>query len=180
MNGKLIELKPFERHHIAKLVEWRNDPEVAYWSAGGEPEFELITAEEAENFFSSNVKNASKLDSYMFAIYTLKGEHIGVADYRDVERIKRSCTIGVMIGEKDYWGKGYGTDAIRVLTEYLFNGLNIRRIQLDTWSGNERAVKAYRKCGFTEEGRLRENEYVKGKFYDTIIMGLLRSQWENR
>lgn len=177
-----MELRPFERKHIAKLVEWRNDPEVALWSDGRQPEFELITLEEAEISFSNTLKNGSKFDTftyaYMFAIHTLEGQYIGMADYRDVEKIKRSCTIGITIGEKDYWGKGYGTDAIKVLIEFLFNRVNLRRIQLDTWSGNKRAISAYSKCGFKVEGTLRESEYIEGKYYDTIIMGLLRRDWD--
>lgn len=176
MKGKKVELKAFERHHIQKLVQWRNDPEVAYWSDGREPEYQLITLEEAEASFSNNMKNGSKLDGYMFAVYTLDGQYIGVADYRDVDRIKRSCTIGITIGEKDYWDKGYGTDAINILKEFLFDRLNLRRIQLDTWSGNKRAIRAYEKCGFVREGVLRENEYIEGKYYDTIIMALVREE----
>ncbi len=179
MKGTKVELKPFERHHIAKLVEWRNDPEVSYWSDGREPDYELTTLEEAEISFTNNVKSGSKLDGYMFSVYTLDGQYIGVADYRDVDRIKRSCTIGIAIGEKDYWGNGYGSDAIDVLVEFLFNRLNLRRIQLDTWSGNERAIKSYQKCGFKIEGTLKENEYIEGRYYDTIIMGLLKGHWKN-
>lgn len=174
MKGKKVELKPMERHYLPKLVEWRNDPEVAYWATGNEPLYELTTLEEAENSFSYHVQNTSKLDAYSFAILTESGEFIGTADYRDVDRIKRSCTVGITIGEKEYWGKGYGSGAISLLTEFLFNRLNLRRLQLDTWSGNDRAIRAYQKCGFIIEGRLRENEYVDGKYYDTVLMGLLK------
>lgn len=178
MKGNKVELKPFERHHISKLVEWRNDPEVSYWSVGREPDYELTTLEEAEMSFSKNVESGSKLDAYMFAVYTKDGQYIGVADYREVDRIKRSCTIGITIGEKDYWGKGYGTDAINALVEFLFSRLNLRRIQIDTWSGNERAIKSYQKCGFRIEGTLKESEFIEGKYYDTIIMGLLKTNWK--
>ena len=75
------------------------------------------------------------LDGYQFAIFTHDGKFIGTADYREVDHVKRSCTVGVTIGDKNYWEKGYGTDALSVLAEYLFNRLNLRRIQLDTWSG---------------------------------------------
>lgn len=114
----------------------------------------------------------------MMPIYTLDGELIGTADYRDVDPVKRSCTVGITIGKKEYWGQGYGTDAMKVLVRFLFERLNLRRIQLDTWGGNGRAIRSYEKCGFVIEGRLRENEYVRGEYFDTVIMGLLRDDWE--
>lgn len=178
MKGRKVELKPFEHKHIAKLVEWRNDPEVAYWSTGNEPIYELVTLEEAEISFSNNLTGGSKLDAYMLAVYTLEGQYIGVVDYREVDRIKRSCTVGIMIGDKGYWGKGYGTDALQALEAFLFDRLNLRRIQIDTWSGNERAIRAFRKCGFNVEGTLKESEYIDGKYYDTVLMGILRRNWE--
>lgn len=174
MKGKRVELKPIQREHLQKIVEWRNDPEVSYWAMGSNPLYEFTSAEEAEKSFSYHVENTSKLDAYTFAIYSDNDEFIGTVDYRDVDRIKRSCTIGISIGEKNYWGKGYGSDAIMVLVDYIFKRLNLRRIQLDTWSGNERAIKSFQKCGFEIEGKLRENEYINGKYFDTILMALIR------
>lgn len=176
MKGQLVELKPLQRGHIKQIVEWRNDPEVAYWATGSDPIWEFTTEEEADKSFSWHLEHSSRYDTCEFAVYTLEGVFIGFADYRDVDRVKRSCSIGITIGNRNYWGEGYGTEAIRLLVKYLFERLNLRRIQLDTWSGNERALKAYSKCGFKTEGTLRENEFVRGKYYDTIIMGLLRNE----
>nr|WP_267901880.1 GNAT family protein [Brevibacillus parabrevis] len=63
------------------------------------------------------------------------------------------------------------------MLRFLFLRLNLNRVQLDTWSGNTRAIRAYEKCGFVVEGRLRQNEYVNGQYYDTIMMGILREEF---
>jgi len=79
-----------------------------------------------------------------------------MVDYRDVDSIARSATVGITIGEKELWGQGYGTEALGLLVAFLFDYLNLRRVQLDTWSGNERAMRSFAKLGFREEGRLRQ------------------------
>ena len=73
--------------------------------------------------------------------------------------------------------KGYGTDTLHALLRFLFLKMNLNRVQLDTWSGNTRAIRAYEKCGFVLEGRLRQNEYIDGQYHDTILMGLLREDY---
>ena len=178
IKGEKVEFRILNRENIKTLINWRNDPEVAYWATGGDPKFEFRSEEEANRDLSWHIENSSMLETYQFAIFTHDGNFIGTADYREIDHVKRSCTVGITIGDKNYWGKGYGTDALSVLADYLFNRLNLRRIQLDTWSGNERAIKSYKKCGFQVEGVLKENEFVNGKYFDTIIMGLLKSQWK--
>ncbi len=178
IKGEKVEFRILNRENIKTLVNWRNDPEVAYWATGGDPKYEFRSEEEANRDLSWHMENSSMLDGYQFAIFTHDGKFIGTADYREVDHVKRSCTVGITIGDQNYWGKGYGTDALSVLAEYLFNRLNLRRIQLDTWSGNDRAIKSYKKCGFQVEGILKENEFVNGKYYDTVIMGLLKSHWK--
>lgn len=83
-----------------------------------------------------------------------------------------------MIGEPDYWGKGHGKDALNVLLHYLFYSLNLERIQIDTWSGNQRAIRFFEKCGFVLEGKLRKGEFINGSYYDTIIMSILREEYQ--
>jgi RimJ/RimL family protein N-acetyltransferase len=86
--------------------------------------------------------------------------------------------MGVGILAPEYVGKGYGRDAIMTLLDWSFRVLNLRRVALDTLATNERAIRAYRACGFVEEGRLREHDYVDGAYVDAIVMGILRSEWE--
>jgi RimJ/RimL family protein N-acetyltransferase len=86
--------------------------------------------------------------------------------------------VGIGLGEREHWGKGYGTDAMRVILKYAFSELNLYRVSLNVFDYNPRAKRSYEKVGFKEEGRCREFLLRDGKRYDLIFMGILRSEWE--
>jgi len=86
-------------------------------------------------------------------------------------------TIGIMIGEKDCWGKGYGSDAITTLLRYCFEELGMRRVDLITDSENHRAQHAYKKCGFRVEGLMRQYRTKNGRIIDDVMMSILSSDW---
>lgn len=177
LKGNLVELRAITKENMNSLYKWRNDDEVSYWATGNSPFFTNVSMEQLDHFFEQ-VSNLNKKDECVFAVYTLEGKCIGIADYRDVDAVTHKAVIGLTIGDKEYWGKGFGTDAVQTLVKYLFLNLNMRKIQLDTWSGNKRAIRSYEKCGFQVEGVLREDVYVNGEYYDTVIMGLLREEWD--
>jgi RimJ/RimL family protein N-acetyltransferase len=79
-----------------------------------------------------------------------------------------------MIGEKAYWSKGYGTDAMRTFLRFGFEEMNLNRIDLTVDARNGRAIACYRKCGFVEEARLRQDRYSEGAYHDTLIMAVVR------
>ena len=83
-----------------------------------------------------------------------------------------------MIGEKNYWGQGFGTETTSLMLELGFNTLNLQRITLRVFADNERARNVYRKLGFVEEGRLRRDRFFDGEYCDTIMMSILREEWE--
>lgn len=83
-----------------------------------------------------------------------------------------------MIGIKEYLGNGYGIEAIKILQDFVFNRLNLNRLQLEVHDFNERAYRCYLKCGFKEEGRLREKSFVNGHYSDTIYMSILKREYE--
>ncbi len=116
----------------------------------------------------------------MLAIETESGEHIGNISLENIQWKDRQATLGIVIGAKEYWGQGYGTDAIRTLLRFAFEELNLNRIQLSVFDFNERARRCYRRCGFQEEGRLRQAHYTEGRYHDVILMAILREDWERQ
>jgi RimJ/RimL family protein N-acetyltransferase len=90
----------------------------------------------------------------------------------------RTIWAGIDICESAFWGRGIGTEALGLWIGYLFANLDLHRIGLETWSGNERMIRCARKCGFTEEGRFRENVEYDGRRYDGVKFGLLRREWD--
>lgn len=83
-----------------------------------------------------------------------------------------------MIGIKEYVGNGYSTEAIKTLQDFVFNRFNLNRLQLEVHDFNERAHRCYLKCGFKEEGRLREKNFINGRYSDTITMSILKREYE--
>lgn len=114
-----------------------------------------------------------------FAIRTLNDDRlIGLIGLYTVFQPQREAFMGIQIGEREYWGKGYGTDALRVLLRYAFDELNLARVSLSVLEGNERAMRSYEKCGFKYEGRERQTWAYEGRRWDEVYMGLLREEWQ--
>ena len=148
-----------------------------YW-ATREAHQSILAPEEA---FMRGVDQAILTDRHqepgILGIIAESGLFIGEVSYRDMDVVAGTAVLGIMIGDKSYWGQGYGTDAVRTLCRFLFDRFRVRRIQLDTWAGNERAIKSYAKVGFQIEGRLRDAALVNGQPMDQVVMGFLRSEF---
>ena len=89
----------------------------------------------------------------------------------------RSAEIGIMIGERQYWNRGFGTEAMRLMVQHGFENLNLHRIFLRVFETNPRGKRSYEKVGFKLEGRMREARYLKGKYIDVCLMSILKSEW---
>jgi len=172
--GSLVLLRPLERADLnERYLSWVNDPEVTrYTEVGTFPS----TAEDLENYYRGVTDSK---DYVMLAVVEKKsGRHIGNAKLGPIHWIHRSATFGILIGEKDLWGKGVGIEATRLMVEYGFGRLNLRRIDLGVFAEHEAAVKCYEKVGFKIEGRMREDLFQGGEYKDRLWMGLLRSEYK--
>ena len=164
--GEKTRLRRIEREDIPTFVRWFADPEVRSFLLVNSP----ISHAQEEKWFERKLEDD---DSELFAIETLDGTHIGNIELLSFRQIHRRAELGVVLGEKAYWGQGYGSDAIRALLRFGFEELNLHRIQLRVYEDNERAIRAYQKCGFQLEGRLRDAIYRRGRYYDLLMMGVL-------
>jgi RimJ/RimL family protein N-acetyltransferase len=111
------------------------------------------------------------------AIETLEGRHIGSCGLDMASEANRTAELGIMIGEKDCWGLGYGTDAIVTLCGLGFRQLNLHRVGLCVFPFNPRGQRCYEKCGFQVEGRQREAVFKHGQYHDIVLMGILREEF---
>jgi RimJ/RimL family protein N-acetyltransferase len=173
--GDRIILRPIEEADYAHGYRWELDKEVQHWAQGDYAPPDL-TLEQYKAHYAPPVGKPGEADH--FAIIARPDIVIGFVGYFNANRRIGKVEVGIGIGEKAYWGKGYGREAMNLLLEYLITVLGYQRVELNTWSGNERAIRSYRACGFQIEGRLRRSELVDGTYYDTILMGLLREEWE--
>ncbi|MBQ9659294.1 MAG: GNAT family N-acetyltransferase [Clostridia bacterium] len=168
--GDRIYLSPRSIEDVEKFTEWMNDFEVTdYTGRSGQ-----IMSLEGERKYLQEDSNPEAT----FSIITLDEDKlIGTVGLERIDHMNRTATLGSFIGDKEYLSKGYGTEAIRLLLDYGFNYMNLHSIKLHLMSFNERALKCYKKCGFKETGRIRENRFINGKYYDTIAMDILENEF---
>ncbi|MDD2694710.1 MAG: GNAT family protein [Anaerolineales bacterium] len=175
--GERVRLRAIEREDLPLFTAWLNDPEVhAYLDLI----FPFSLAEEErwfENMLSSPpAEHPLVIEVSEGTAWTPVGNcALGKIDWRN-----RSAAVGIFIGEKRYWNKGYGGDALRLLLRHGFETLNLNRVYLRVYETNLRGIRAYEKVGFVHEGRFREAEFRGGKALNVLYMSVLRSEWEAR
>jgi len=167
--GKRVILRALEKEDIKNCWKWINDPEII---KGLYMIFPMSKYEEEKWYERSIGDDRNKY----FAIEVNK-KHIGNIGLHGIDWINRKAELGIMIGEKDYLNKGYGTDAIKTTLRYAFNKMNLHKIQLRVYEFNKRALKCYEKCGFKKEGVMREDLFRDGKYYNAVFMSILRSEF---
>ncbi|MBS1723608.1 MAG: GNAT family N-acetyltransferase [Armatimonadetes bacterium] len=171
--GELVRLVPLDYdRHFENVVRWVNDPEVTQWVIVGD--FPLTKFAEQEWF--ERAAKASETE-IVFAIETLGGKHIGSSGVHHVSFRHSNCTTGSLIGEKDEWGKGYGTDAARVRARYCFEVLGLQTLYTAFLDGNDRSRRMSEKNGYRECGRFPKRYWKRGAFRDEISMVLERETW---
>lgn len=174
-SGKLVKLRAYKEEDIEKAVEFINDEEVKKFLDSNIP-FPMTKWQE-EEWVRSRKANADF--TYDFAIEDLEtGKYIGGCSINECDVKNRTCTIGIMIGDKDYWSKGYGSDSLKVLIKFIFEEVNMNKIKLKVFSFNTRAIACYKKVGFKEEGILKKELYRNGKYHDEILMAIFKSEIE--
>jgi RimJ/RimL family protein N-acetyltransferase len=122
----------------------------------------------------------SPIDEHPFAMEIREGETwtlAGSVGLMHIDWISRKAEIGIMIGEKRFWNKGYGTEAMRLILKHGFETLNLHRLYLRVFSDNPGAIRAYEKAGFVLEARMREAHFAEGQYKDDLMMSVLRSEW---
>ena len=174
-DGKLVRLREYRKEDISLKINYLNDPDVLRYLETGIPY--PVTLNEELKWFEAI--SAFK-DSYRYAIEAIEGSHyIGDCGINSIDWKNSVASTVIFIGNKEYWSKGYGTEAMQILLAFVFNQININKVRLNVYSFNERAIKSYEKCGFKKEGILRQEIFRDGKYHDTIVMGILREEFNN-
>jgi RimJ/RimL family protein N-acetyltransferase len=174
LKGEKVLLRPMKEDDIARQHEFNQDPEL-YVLDSTYPRVSPL--ERAQAFYESRTKYDENIAP--FAIEA-DGKYIGSCSLMDLQNRHGNLELGIMIGDRDYWGRGYGRDAVRLLLDYGFRYLGARRIVLTTHAKNERAIRCYLACGFVEEGRPRKAVWIDGEYTDLVEMSILHEEWQAR
>ncbi len=171
--GNRVRLRAIERDDIPRFVTWFNDPEVRRHLEAYRP----LSYVMEEKWFEAH----AQLDpnEHLFAIETADGVHIGNIGLHRVNWKDRNAELGIVIGEREYWGQGYGTDAILTMLNYAFDTLNLHRVFLRVNADNPRAIRCYEKCGFEHEGTLRQAVFAQGHYKDQYLMSILQPEFKS-
>ena len=172
IDGKNVRLGPLKKEYIPHYVKWFNDPEMLQYLMMIRP----MTLENEEQWYENAIKNQNAVYFAILLIVDGKEHLIGNCAVK-IDWKNKLGHLGITIGEKDRWGKGYGSEAMQLLVNYCFQTLNMHKVELNVYDFNTRAIKSYTKLGFKEEGILRKSHYVNGKYVDLIAMGILKDEW---
>lgn len=172
--GEKIYLAPIDTDDIPLYLEWLNDQHVTRFlniryplnREIEEEHLQRLIRDEKSMILGIRLKEQDKL--------------IGNVGLHKIDEINRKAIFGIAIGDKTQWAKGYGTEATNLIVAHGFRTLNLNRIELEVFEFNERGIRCYESAGFVREGSLRQAVYRDGRYYNAIIMGLLRHEWEEK
>ena len=166
MEGRLIRLAPLRDQDAEPLFEWINDRELVILNAPFEP----VSRADHDRWFD-RIRSAPDVE--IFGIRRIgDDELIGSCQLNGIDRESGRATLQIRIGERDAWGQGYGTDAVRILVSHAFEALGLDRVELDVFAHNRRAIRAYEKAGFSERGVREDAGVVEGVPVDVIEMAI--------
>jgi RimJ/RimL family protein N-acetyltransferase len=163
-----LTIDEFPPDRLAEIVHWRNDPAVNRYLRQG-----IRTLEEVQGWYTQYFATAEHKLFAMYADTTL----IGYGTLSHIDPTHRSCEIGIVIGEKQYWNQGVGAKAVAHLTTLAFTVYHLHRVYAVIQGGNIASRRCFSKVGFRHEGHFREARYVSGEFIDLHYYAVLEQEW---
>jgi diamine N-acetyltransferase len=174
IRGEKVYLRPPERDDVPLFVAWFSDADVLRHLMMRAPM--SVAMEEA--WFERMLTAEGKTDYHFVICLLTDGRPIGTVGLNDIHERSGHAEFGIAIGEKEEWGKGYGTDALNAICDFGFGELRLERIELHVYAENERGRRAYLKAGFVHEGTLRRAHFARGQHQDVHLMSQLRDEWQ--
>ena len=174
--GNLVRLTTEDSQVLAEAMsKWRRDSEFHRLL---DSEMAMASSVKGTKSFIEKYLEKENPDLIFFTIHTLEEDRlIGFIGLDGLQWTPGDAFVFIALGEREYWGKGYGTDAMRVILRYAFTELNLHRVSLDVFEYNPRAIRSYEKTGFRHEGRIRKSLSRDGQRADDVWMGILREEW---
>ena len=170
--GKKVEIKAIEKEDLVLLQKWSNDPDITYMLGG----WHFPSSNQDQEKWFSGLSVGS--NHQRFSIVTDDLGLIGTANLVDIDWKNRNAFHGMLLGDKDMRGKGYGVDTVMAIMKYAFEELGLNRLDGSMIAYNEASLKMYiQKCGWKEEGRQRDWYFRKNRFWDKVIVGITKEDY---
>jgi RimJ/RimL family protein N-acetyltransferase len=167
--GEKVRLVPLDKaKHLENALLWINDPEVTAWTLIGD---QPLTRLGEEQFFDQAMRGG---EGVHFAVEALGGEHIGFSGLHRIEQPAGVGVTGTLLGRRDLWGQGFGSDAARVRTRYCFEVLGLRMLLSEVMADNIGSLRMLQKSGYREVGRIPRRVWKRGAYRDVVILALER------
>jgi RimJ/RimL family protein N-acetyltransferase len=170
--GPTVYLRPLEREDAPVVQAWINDPEVTRTLRMHRP-----VSLRAEETILDRISQSTE-DVALMIVRRDVDQPVGVTGFHKLDFKNRHAEFGIAVGDKQTWGMGLGTEATFLMVQYAFETLNLNRVALQVYEYNVRGLRAYEKVGFRQEGVLRQENYREGRYWDTILMAILRQEWD--
>lgn len=171
IKGKTVTLRAIEKEDLSLLHKWSNDPEINYMLGG----WHFPSSQQDQEKWFNNL-SLSGLNQ-RFAIDAPSTGLIGMANLVDINWKDRNAFHGMLLGDKDIRGKGYGRDTIMAISRYSFEELGLMRLDGSMIEYNEASINAYLKCGWKIEGRKKNYYFRKNQWWDHIIVGITKEDY---
>jgi RimJ/RimL family protein N-acetyltransferase len=168
IEGKKIKLREKKLTDVRADYRWQSDPELSRLDAA--PSLDMSFALYLLDY--SAIMHEDNHRRFPLAVETMDGKHIGNCTLYDIDEKKGEGQAGIMIGDKEYWNQGYGTDSMITFVDYIFRNSTLNRLYLKTLAWNLRAQKCFTKCGFKDCGRMQRDGF------NFMLMEMYRDEWE--
>lgn len=167
--GERLYLRPLEEGDAVLCHGWLNHPEVRR-------SLRRRAMPWTEASVREMIRGLDPRRDQLFAI-VLRGDdiYVGNCGLHGIDFVDRVARLGIVIGRRDQWGRGFGSEAVRLLCQHAFDTLDLRKLLFSCFATNDRGLHLARQFGFQLEGRLREQVFVEGQWVDLLLLGLLRS-----
>ncbi len=171
IRGERVALVPIDAEvHLGNCLRWYNDPAVVRWLTRDLP----ITRVAEEEWFARMARSESDI---VWAIHDEEGRHIGMTGLHGIDTRHGNAVTGIVIGEKDHWGRGYASEVMAVRTRWAFEELGLRRLQSECFEGNLASVRCLEKAGYRRIGEARKCIWRGGRWHNLILWDLLAEDW---
>lgn len=174
--GERVMLREYRQEDLASMRKWVNDPEIV--DCLSDLFLHAHSLRETERFLDMAMAGEDERQKNFVIADRQTEEYIGQIDLIHIDWKNSTAAMGIVLGRKELLGQGFGTEAVKLLQYFVFERLNMHRLELDVHDYNERAYRCYLTCGFVEEGRQRQKFFIHGRYTDVIQMAILRAEYE--